>query len=228
MGRRGREVVSSEVGKHEASETTKPNATRIESSLFDRIDNRMELAFSNAFQTLEKVFDPDERADVLFTSPDYRIECANRTSKEYMQWDGSVGDSVCRPNLETEQGRKVAKALESYGQDGVEYRNGVVDFSKCSAETVVISDMKDSLPYNYKQAIEAVAAKWNSEAKDGRTDWTPKDVKAWKAENDLEFHECSDMRTCQFVPKPIHQACRHSGGRAECGFRDGTRGAFDE
>lgn len=228
MGRRGREVVSSEVGKHEASETTKPNATRIESSLFDCIDNRVEFALSSAVQTLEKVFNPDERVDALFTTPEFRNECANRTSKEYMQWDGPVGDSVCRPNLETEQGRKVAKALEPYGQDGVEYRNGVVDFSKCSAETVVIPDMKDNLPHNYEQATAAVAAKWNSEAKDGRTDWTPEDVKAWKAENHLEFHECSDMKTCQFVPEAIHQAYRHSGGRAECGFRDGTRGAFDD
>lgn len=220
--------MNSEVGRHGDSEIARPIKARIEPDLFDRIDNRIEFDPSNTFQAQEKVFDPDERVDAFFSTADFRNECANRTSKECMRWDGPVGDSKCMPNLETKQGGEVAEALKSFGQDGVEYRNGVVDFSKCSVETVAIADMRDSLPHNYKQAIEAVAARWNNEAKDEKTDWTPEDVKAWKAENHLEFHECSDMKTCQFVPGVIHQAFRHSGGRAECGFRDGTRLAFDD
>ena len=67
-------------------------------------------------------------------------------------------------------------------------------------------------PENFKQAYKAAAKKWNTEGRDGRSDWTAKDVKAWAKENNLTVHEKEDLKTCEFVPKDVHAHFNHLGG----------------
>lgn len=215
--------MGSEVGRHEASETTKPNATRVESSLFDRIDNRMEFALSSAVQTLEKVFNPDERVDILFSTLGQREAAINTSGREVVKFADAdhIGNSRCYPNTETAKGIILRDKMAEFGQTNVEYRNGVVDFSPFSKGTVRIDNMTSDLGKNYTQAAEALSMQWNSEGKGGKTDWTPQDVKLWVKANHLAFHECSDMKTCQFVPRVIHESFHHPGGRFECRIREG-------
>lgn len=60
------------------------------------------------------------------------------------------------------------------------------------------------------------AEKWNKIAKDGKTDWTGRDVEDWREINKFTWHERNDMTTCDLVPTSIHNICRHLGGVAEC------------
>lgn len=76
--------------------------------------------------------------------------------------------------------------------------------------------MSSNRPSNFKQADKACAEKWNTEKKDGRTDWTAKDVKKWRQENMCSWHERINMKTMDLVPRKIHEVCKHYGGVAEC------------
>ena len=116
--------------------------------------------------------------------------------------------------------------MSRFGESKVKYDNGVVDFSPFSRETVSINITPD-IEINRSNAYKAVADKWNEQAKDGRMDWTRRDVADWKQSENLEFHECSDMKTCQFVPADIHQACKHTGGRYEAKCKEMLGGGFD-
>ena len=146
-------------------------------------------------------------------------------------FEGTPGESKCMPNMESEKGRIVAEKLNRYGRDSVEFRDAVPDFSPC-AEAIVKIDKMGPERYgpgeNFDQAREKLAEQWNAIKHDGRDDWKPSDVEEWRQKNSLTIHECSDMKTCMFVDRDIHDVFRHSGGVSECIHRDAqrSRGAF--
>lgn len=117
--------------------------------------------------------------------------------------------------------------MERFGQSFVEYRKGVIDLAPFSLASVTI-DMDANRLSNFAQARTALKEKWNAEGKDGRDDWTEADIKKWANDNNLTIHECCDMRTCQFVPREIHQTFHHTGGFCECKIRDGKEAVFDD
>lgn len=207
---------------HEAADVRKASDAR-DTSLKERLDQRIDITATGLGKKLERSFDPDERVEILYSTPEQRKEIAGRTGEEYARFEGELGNSRCYPNLDTEKGRLVGKKLAEFGQKYIEYKNGVVDFSPASKETVTIEGMTADRTQNFRKAVDCIVDKWNAEKSGGRDDWKPSDVKQWKRENNLEFHECSDMKTCQFVAKEIHQAFRHAGGRFECSIRDGVR-----
>ena len=51
----------------------------------------------------------------------------------------------------------------------------------------------------------------------------------YRHENNLSWHERSDMKHCDLVSRDIHGEIRHSGGVYECKIRDGVdvRSKFD-
>lgn len=185
--------------------------------------------------------DPDRRitenvenhSDGLFSTRKERIDLTPANTGE---WSGERGDSKFTPN-----DAEARAALEERGLDGIEYHDGVVDFGPCAAESVEIDGMSENrLSYtdengehvkgNYEQACDAIADKWSAEAKDGKTDWSSKDVSDWKDQNGYTIHECNDMKTCQLVPTSIHKECKHLGGCSECSKKDNltSGGGFDE
>lgn len=186
-----------------------------------------------------RAFDPDRRLDVMpvldhitdFFNPDSRIECLYTSREDRINqakgtdgiWSGEPGNSRVRPNLETADGRAAYEKLAEYGQKDIRFRDGVVDFIKVSVESVTIDKMTSDITKNRGEALKALAEKWNSEghAQEDGSKWTPDAVGKWARANKLEFHECSDMKTCQFVPAEIHAYFKHYGGRAECRIRDG-------
>ena len=86
-----------------------------------------------------------------------------------------------------------------------------------------------SRPYNFKQADEVCANQWNESGRDGRNDWTARDVESWRKENKYSWHERLDMKTMDLVQRDVHEECKHYGGVAECRRHDALNGGgFDE
>lgn len=131
------------------------------------------------------------------------------------EWTGKPGNSKFIPD-----GTEVKAVLEEYGLDGIEYKNAVPDFSGCAVISLKIDNMTGELTHNWKQFADKYAEK----CKVNGLDILPRDIKKFKIENQLAFHECSDRKTCQLIPERIHQCFTHTGGRMECGFRDNDNG----
>lgn len=124
--------------------------------------------------------------------------------------------------------------------DSIEYKNCEPDFSRCAEATVTIDDMTEHrynyyneegtlMRGNFRQADEKCAEQWNDSRRDGRSDWQAFEVRDWRHENDLTWHERSDTRTMDLVSYDIHSYFGHSGGCSECRARDaGDSGGFDE
>ena len=142
---------------------------------------------------------------------DVRIDTLNilLPSEKYFDWTGKPGDSLCIPKNEG-----LYNVFRDYGREGVEFKNGFPDFSPFSQETIRIDNITTSREGTFRKAFEAMAEKWNKEKKDGRSDWTSRDVKDWKRDNNLDFHECEDGKTIQAVPHEVHDNIPHTGGHS--------------
>ena len=166
-----------------------------------------------------------EQCDCLYTTREDRVKFAEHSDGE---WSGEPGNSNFSPTDKTEEGRLASRILRKNDMDGIEFKDGIPDFSPLAVEVVSI-DMTSDITENYKNAYGALRDRWNAEAKDGRTDWTKREVMEWKQDNHLSPHECSDMKTVMFIPTDVHDMVKHYGGRAECKARDEAMGGvFDE
>lgn len=189
---------------------------------FNKAAKEVELDMNN--DSTEKNLNPIHKD--CKTSSEERKELANRSNGE---WDGEPGDSKFRPEKQ-----EAKEALERYKQDGVDYIDGEPDFSKVSEATVEIDNMTSErygLGNNFDQANQKCAEKWNKEAKDGKTDWTAREVENWRKENHYTWHERLDRKTMDLVQSDIHEECKHYGGVAECKRFEATEkqsgGGFD-
>lgn len=149
------------------------------------------------------------------------------------QWSGERGESLFVPNSEYKEGQGAAQKLEEYQLDGIEYHDAVPDFSKCAEDSVEIDMTANRYNGNgnFEKASTACAEKWNSEGYQGKTNWTPRDVDNYRAEHNMTWHECPDRKTCQMVPREIHDFFTHTGGVFECKkniARDTVGGGFDD
>ena len=160
----------------------------------------------------------------LYSPYKARIDLTPKEGSAKGEWSGARGESKFIPS-----DKDVQKCLKKYGENGVQYKNGIPDFSKFSKGlTVEIDNMTADRSLNYKQAYEKFAEKWSAEARNGKTDWTASEVKAEKNRLGCVLHENSDMKTIEMVPELIHEAAKHSGGRYECSIRDYVEETFDE
>jgi hypothetical protein len=183
----------------------------------------------------ENVVDEKKQEAFKLTEEDYlstykeRIDKTPKEQSERGEWTGKRGESTYIPSDE-----KVKDTLEKYGQKGVEYKDGIPDFSPCSESTVEIDDMtgkRHGKGGNFEQCDEKCAEQWNKEGKDGKTDWTARDVQKWREENSYSWHERNDMKTCDLIPTEVNDYFGHLGGVAECKKRDTgelSGGEFDE
>lgn len=158
-----------------------------------------------------------------------RIDRTPSETSDRGKWTGDRGESTYIPSDEA-----MKELLAQFGLEGIEYKDGIPDFSKCSACTVEIDNM-GSTRYgedgNFVQCDAKAAEQWNKEGRDGKTDWTARDVKKWREENEYSWHERNDMKTCDLVPTKVNDYFGHLGGVAECKKRDAAQnngGDFDE
>lgn len=192
--------------------------------------------FSNSLESGVSKLDLNHRIEARVQGPnkggfystrEERIGKTRSCRSDLGSWSGERGNSIYRLN---ERGPKEVKAnsiLKSKGLDGISYKDGVPDFSKVAENTVQIPYMSGYRKSNFEQADSALAGKWNILAKNGRDNWTARDVKKYRTEGSetLSWHERSDCKTMDLVSYSVHDSFDHSGGVMECKIRDGKRSA---
>jgi len=169
----------------------------------------------------DKQFDSADSAKI----PDFKIPEDITTirvdsffPKNNGEWGGVAGNSTWLPNPDyiPEKSNPVDQTwgviLEKYGMQGIPFKDGYPDFSEIAEESVEIDDFSDNRNTNFNQADNKTAEKWNTEGKDGRTDWKASEVAQYRKDNNLTWHECEDTKTLQLVPSEVHNNISHSGG----------------
>ncbi|NLT47755.1 MAG: hypothetical protein GXX92_05015 [Clostridiales bacterium] len=137
-------------------------------------------------------------------------------------WSGDIGESdfILDNPIDLPNGTKIIK---------ITYKNAVPDFSPIQEAHVKIPRMTEhrntinGIKGNFEQADEALAEIWTSVKYNGRP-WTASDVKTYRSDNLLSWHEMSNMESMQLVPREIHATFKHYGGVAECKAMIGQEG----
>lgn len=88
---------------------------------------------------------------------------------------------------------------------GIQFKNGEPNFAEVSKGTVKIDHFSDNRNKNYVQADIKLAEQQGK---------TPEEVRAYRKENNLTWHERYDMKTMDLVPREVHGAIPHDGGIA--------------
>lgn len=138
-----------------------------------------------------------------------------------------------------EKYNEVKRILDENNINGIEYKNGVPDFSPVAKVTMEISydDVQvrglkgnDARTEIQKQASKRYAQYLNehpeeAEALGFHTDGSisQKDIKEYMSKNDLTWHELNDCKHIQLVPTVINDTFGHCGGVSEV-----NNGALEE
>lgn len=158
-----------------------------------------------------------------------RLDQTPKADSERGEWAGERGESEFIPS-----DPQMQETLSEFGMEGVTYKDAIPDFSPCSETTVEIANMSENRKgkgNNFDQCDHACAEQWNKEGRDGRTDWTARDVSDWREKNDYTWHERNNMKTCDLIPTKVNDYFGHLGGVGECRRRDNTSdfgGEFDD
>lgn len=134
-------------------------------------------------------------------------------------WSGERGESdfILDEPIKLSDGTEITK---------VTYKNAVPDFSPFAKGEVRIPSMTNSRSSNFRQADKALAEYWNKIKYQGKT-WTRAEVEAYRAENNLTWHEMSNMESMQLVPHDVNQTFTHFGGVAEYNAMIGEKGEVE-
>ena len=131
------------------------------------------------------------------------------------EWTGEVGNSKWIPdkdyipenrNYSNLEGKTAGELFQKHGIDGIPFKNGEPDFSEISKGTVeidIFSDCRYGIGGNFDQADEKLALERNC---------SKQEIKEWREGNQYTWHERSDCRTMDLVPRDIHNWLPHSGG----------------
>ena len=135
------------------------------------------------------------------------------------KWSGKRGESefILNDPIVTNDGTIISK---------VTYKNGVPDFSPYAKAEVKISKMTDNRTKNFTQADDKLAEKWSNSKFNGKK-WTGADVEQYRKDNNLTWHEMSNMESMQLVPREVNQTFTHFGGVAEYNAMVGKEGVSD-
>ena len=128
------------------------------------------------------------------------------------EWEGQRGDSLWRPETED-----VAEILESYGADGIEYRNGFPDYTPVSEfeielpeelyeskDMVQFEDCNMALSY-YVENDADFASRFDEDQLEA--------IEIGKTPANYTWHHDVTPGRMQLVPTRIHQNCGHYGGK---------------
>lgn len=131
------------------------------------------------------------------------------------EWSGEPGNSTWKPDREISpsdrnysniEGKTWGQILDEYEIDGIPFNDGEPDFSEVSKGTVEIDEFSDArygAGGNFDQADEKLAQQRGC---------TKEEVRQWRAENNYTWHERSDCKTMDKVPREVHGNVAHSGG----------------
>lgn len=166
-------------------------------------------------------YDYYQKYNTPYTSYNDRIGQTPQNGKGG-KWTGKRGESdfVLDEPIELPNGTKITK---------VTYKNGVPDFSPYQKAQVKISGMTNQRlgqGGNYEKADTALAEYWTKIKHNGRT-WTARDVEAYRVNNNLTWHEMSNMESMQLVPYEVNHTFTHYGGVAEYNAMTHGKGVSD-
>lgn len=136
-------------------------------------------------------------------------------------WSGEKGESFWKPDPDkvpsqsNPDGKTWGEIFEDNGIEEIEFKDGYPDFSPISKGDVEVDNFTADRSKNFAQADSKLAEQWAQEGKDGKTDWTAKDVREWRKENNHTWHEHQDCKTMQLVPSEVHNNVPHEGGICE-------------
>ena len=184
--------------------------------------------------------DPDKLIKPSVESCDYpstykeRLDRTPTTENPNGKWSGDRGESMFVPTVD-----RVCEILRNKGLEGINYKDAIPDFGPIAEAKVIIQGMSqhrhsligengERIVGNYEKADIECAKAWNLEQRDGKEDWTNKDVKKWRVTNGYTWHEDNDMKTCCLVPTEVHDVCRHLGGVSEIKNILNQIGGFDD
>lgn len=164
----------------------------------------------------------NERAKSEVNESDYpstykdRMGQTPRDDGERGEWQGERGESIYVP-----KDSEIKEILEEYEIEGIAYEDAIPDFSPCSESTVVIDNMTDNRNgppvegSNFQQCDQKCAEQWNEQCREGRSDWSARDVVNWRREHGYSWHERNDMKTCDLIPTKVNAYFGHLGGVGE-------------
>ena len=125
-------------------------------------------------------------------------------------WTGKRGES-----LFISEDPRVKEILDKHNVKGVEYKNGMPDFSPFALAEFKLDNMTDCRPLNFAEADEKLAKAWSTSEKN----YTKDDIELWRKNNKYTWHELNDVETIQLVPSDINRPIfKHMGGCAEYGL----------
>jgi len=133
-------------------------------------------------------------------------------------WSGEPGSSKWIPNRDETPKQPYSnektwgEILDENGIDGIEFKNGEPDFTSISKDSVEIEDFTTDRDDNFYQADQNLAQQWNHENKNGKNDWLISDIRKYRKEEKLTWHERSDMQNMDLVPQEVHGNIPHTGG----------------
>ncbi len=133
-------------------------------------------------------------------------------------WSGKPGNSTFKPDRDTVPKQPYGnmknwgEILDEYNIDGIEFKDGEPDFKAISKGSVEINDFTTQRDDNFYQADQNLANQWNQESTTGKSNWSISDVKQYRKEKKLTWHERNDMKSMDLVPQEVHGNIPHSGG----------------
>jgi hypothetical protein len=133
-------------------------------------------------------------------------------------WKGEPGNSKWTPNRKEipkqpyGNEKTWGEMLDTNGIDGIEFKDGEPDFTPISKGSVEIEDFTTNRDDNFYQADQNLAQQWSQENKNGKNDWSISDIRKYRKEEKLTWHERSDMQNMDLVPQEVHGNIPHTGG----------------
>lgn len=96
--------------------------------------------------------------------------------------------------------KSIIDILHIFELEGILYKAGIPDFSVCAKVTVSIENMNEIRRENFRKCDIKCTEIWSQEKYEGKSRWTPSDVKQWRKENGYTWHERNDMVICDLIP----------------------------
>ena len=142
-------------------------------------------------------------------------------------FEGKRGESLC--TLKPPPNQELKKILDEAGINGIQYKNGVPDFSPVSKAEVEINYMlggkgvngAKARNLNFEQANIALAKQLNSSPELANEfgmvagNIKASDIEKYRIKNNLTWHELNDTKIMQLVPTKINSTFGHLGGVGE-------------
>ncbi len=178
---------------------------------------------SNKVTEIPQVFKQKEFA----SSYEARINQTPGLINPKVEFIGIRGESLC--TLKPPPDPKLQRILDEAGIEGIQYKNGVPDFSPVSKAQFEIDHMlggngkrgTDARRANFAQADQKLADQLNNSSEMAREfgmepgEIKARDIERYREKNKLTWHELNDVKTIQLVPSEINKKFGHVGGVGE-------------